>query len=200
MLVDLYKILGVARDATQDEIKKAYREKAKLAHTDKKGGTGSEDEMTMLNRAYAVLKNPVRRKHYDETGEEKNIAFEQKFQELIGSIFLSLIDNVDVDKNDLVYIFQQNIQGIWEKKKELILAYDKTIVKLEKVQKRILIKKGENLIADMVGRRLFSLREDRQRLEREIEFFAKAIEHAKHYSYKLDSTDENYWQNYFLEA
>lgn len=63
--MNLYEVLGVAKDATPEQIKKAFRGKASRAHPDH---GGSEERMAALNDAYAVLSDPERRKLYDETG------------------------------------------------------------------------------------------------------------------------------------
>lgn len=66
-----YETLKVKKDATQQEIKKAYIKKAKSHHPDKSGG--DTEEMQAVNKAYAVLKNPESREHYDKYGEEKTV-------------------------------------------------------------------------------------------------------------------------------
>ena len=68
--MNLYDELGVDKDATQEEIKKAYRKKAKANHPDKKG---DEEKMQSINKAYAVLKNPFKKERYDKYGEENTI-------------------------------------------------------------------------------------------------------------------------------
>lgn len=64
-MTDLYEVLGVARDATPDDIRRAYRAKAKAAHPDT---GGSEEAFQALSRAHAVLSDMERRRVYDETG------------------------------------------------------------------------------------------------------------------------------------
>ncbi|HRY23875.1 MAG: DnaJ domain-containing protein [Geminicoccaceae bacterium] len=65
-LKDYYKIIGVAEDATADDIKKAYRKLAREHHPDLNKGDGSADRFKEVGEAYEVLKDPAKRKEYDE--------------------------------------------------------------------------------------------------------------------------------------
>jgi curved DNA-binding protein len=76
--LDYYQVLGVSRDATQDEIKKAYRKLAQKYHPDKAKGDKkvAEEKFKQISEAYAVLSDPDKRKDYDQYGSQ---AFRQKF-------------------------------------------------------------------------------------------------------------------------
>ncbi len=66
---DYYKILGVSRNATQEEINKAYRKLAKKYHPDfNPGNKEAEEKFKEINEAYEVLKDPEKRKRYDLLG------------------------------------------------------------------------------------------------------------------------------------
>lgn len=64
---DYYELLGVSREASQDDIRKAYRKLAQKLHPDKTGGDPeAEQRLKEINAAYDTLKNPEKRKAYDE--------------------------------------------------------------------------------------------------------------------------------------
>ncbi len=63
---DFYTILGVPRNASQDEVKKAYRKLAHQHHPDKQGG--NEAKFKEINEAYQVLSDPKKRSQYDQFG------------------------------------------------------------------------------------------------------------------------------------
>src|SRR4030043_122850 len=67
MSKDYYNILGVSKDASDDEIKKAYRKLAHKFHPDKSGG--DEARFKEVNEAYQVLSDKEKRSHYDQYGQ-----------------------------------------------------------------------------------------------------------------------------------
>ena len=68
---DYYEVLEVAKDATADDIKKAYRKKAYQFHPDKNPGDhAAEDKFKTASEAYEVLRDPEKRALYDRYGHD----------------------------------------------------------------------------------------------------------------------------------
>ncbi len=65
---DYYDILGIQKNATQDEIKKAFRKLALEHHPDKNGG--KDEKFKEINEAYSILSDDKKRAHYDRFGKE----------------------------------------------------------------------------------------------------------------------------------
>jgi curved DNA-binding protein len=79
MAKDYYAVLGVAKNADQETIKKAYRKLALKHHPDKNpGDKKAEEKFKEITEAYAVLSDPEKRKQYDQFGDT---GFHQRFSQ-----------------------------------------------------------------------------------------------------------------------
>ncbi|NNK57210.1 MAG: DnaJ domain-containing protein [Desulfofustis sp.] len=87
--IDYYEILGVTRSATQEDIHRAYRQRARKFHPDVNKDKDAEAEFKKINEANEVLKDPEKRKLYDTYGKDwqngaqhqNNSGWEQMFRQ-----------------------------------------------------------------------------------------------------------------------
>jgi molecular chaperone DnaJ len=98
-LKDYYEILGVSRNATDTELKKAFRQLALKHHPDRNpGNKSSEDKFKELNEAYSCLSDPEKRAHYDRFGTAEGMGggfgpfssgtgFGDIFEDIFGDFF-----------------------------------------------------------------------------------------------------------------
>jgi curved DNA-binding protein len=77
--MDYYEVLGVKKDCSTQDIKKAYRKLAMQYHPDRnKGDKEAEEKFKKISEAYAVLTDPEKRKQYDTFGES---GFQQRYSQ-----------------------------------------------------------------------------------------------------------------------
>ena len=78
---DFYTLLGVKKNATESEIKKAYRRLAKQYHPDVNTATEAEDTFKQIQDAYSVLRDPEKRKLYDKYGSSWDQVRQEGFEQ-----------------------------------------------------------------------------------------------------------------------
>src|SRR5215213_10199168 len=96
---DYYALLGIARNASQEEIKRAYFNAAQKLHPDKNTVAGQTELFLVVQQAYEVLANPKRRMQYDATlppEEKRSLPYTHK-------IFFSRPNLVHLDEPQMLY-------------------------------------------------------------------------------------------------
>ena len=97
---DYYSILGISRDASQEEIKRAYFEAAQKLHPDKNTAAGETELFLGAQQAYEALANPQRRAQYDATlPPEKKISLPYEY-----SLIYSRPNMAHLDEPQMLYL------------------------------------------------------------------------------------------------
>lgn len=170
-----YETLGVAKDATLEEIKKAYRKKVSKSHSDTNKGA-SDEETAKINVAYEVLSDEERRKNYDVTGENKVDNLLVDAQALIMQkvmVWLKNTTNVEAPMIPvLMQQFEQDRMSVVKTKEGGLLILARLRRAIEKLKY-----KGEakDYIKEMIEGQITSIEEQLERVENDF----KRIDLAK---------------------
>ncbi|EST08760.1 DnaJ [Kalmanozyma brasiliensis GHG001] len=130
--VDLYGTLGVTKEATQEEIKKAYKKLALKFHPDKvlsnTTSGGGEDAIQQFQRigfAYAVLSDEVRRRKFDNTGSTKELMIGEGDGDFDWNEYFKELWTGEVSRQTLDE-FKKKYQNSAEEKEDILEAYNET--------------------------------------------------------------------------
>lgn len=170
MKKSFYDVLGVDKEATQEDIKRAFRKKASKAHPDKGGLT---DDMVELNKVYKCLSNAQSRLFYDQNGEEPKPDDTAKLaKDLVMDIFMKVLK--EKVENDVIGVTRKNIQ------KQLV-ELNGALAKMKEVEDMLNRRKGKvrvkkkkakqgtiNLWDMLISERLKELSLNRVNVDREI--------------------------------
>lgn len=109
--LDPYETLGVARDATADQVRAAHRRAAKLHHPDR---GGDAEVFNRIQRAFDILRDPDKRRIFDETGaydEQAIITFETRVRTAARSALMTVVlGTQDLERIDVISAALQHIQ------------------------------------------------------------------------------------------
>jgi curved DNA-binding protein CbpA len=187
MSQDLYESLGIIPDATDDEIKQAYRKNAMKKHPDR---GGSKEEFHALQVAYDVLTDPEKRQRYDETGKAGPDTEEDVMMNQLGALLLQLVDTMDVELQDIAGAMKRIIA-------EKIVAQDKAVAGMrhkillrEKAIQRLSRKSGgENAFASILEDDVANLEQQIRDMELVQVVGRKMLALVDGYVYKVDEAE-----------
>ncbi|MGE3528387.1 MAG: DnaJ domain-containing protein [Methyloceanibacter sp.] len=189
---DLYRILGIGRDAARDEIHRAYRRKAKSSHPDSGGSVGAFGE---LATAYAVLSNPRCRERYDETGEIEQPRpnnFDASAVEVIAQK-LGLIIHAEQDLTgmDIGALIEAAIREDMAERRTTIAGQKRAIERVARLRARIQRKaRGDNMLARVLDWHESSTRLQIDKNEAAVASMERALEILKDYAFIEDAPAE----------
>ena len=147
--MDFYKILGVARNATPEEIKKAFREKAKRFHPDRH--KGSQELFKKITLAYETLIDPEKRKEYDLKLNKNTSVVDKAFSKIYNVLGFTPVPKRGKDLYKKIYIslkegFLGSIKTVSYTRKEKCLSCEGTGIAENSIIKECHLCNGEGLI------------------------------------------------------
>lgn len=168
-----YSDLGVPKDASPEEIKAAHRDAVKRHHPD---AGGDPEAFDRAQKAYRLLANPERRKHYDETGDDgsERDAPTAVAMQIITDI-LDQIFNAQQDPSDPVDCIRAMVGHATRETAEEIGRTEHAIARHEKMRRRLKTK-GPDLIGQSLDFRIAGKKRDLAKLNNVLEGLKRAAE------------------------
>jgi len=186
-MTDLYEQLGVPRDATPQELKKAYRRKAMRAHPDRHGG--SEEHFHRLRLAYTVLNDPAKRQKYDRDGTTEEVLSSEL--QTLAHMLIGLADVIKDGQEEMVDI----ITALRMKVTEGITNHENMMKQLEGKAKKFrklasrIKHRGEgdkNMFAIMLENSASRAEENVGKAKEQIEFGRRMMKMLEDYESPID--------------
>lgn len=189
-MIDPYETLGLERDADGDAIKTAYRKAAKTAHPDSGGDT---EEFGRLQACYDLLKDPVRRKVYDNTGYDPQLADPR---DLKGILMLEtlvnefILDEREPGSFDPLAAMRRKLSDDIVKSRFHILELERHRARVRQHIDRLGRRPAADVLGSMLRTRSQSIADAIRNAESQIEAIEQAYTMLEGYSYELELLPE----------
>lgn len=177
----LYKILGIEKDASPREIKKAYRKKMAEHHPDKNDGEHSED-FYKCSEAYEILSDALMRRKYDETGKVPKKEPLYNIAREFATLFHKAMDQLG-DGQDLIKITREAIQSVINDTQKSARDCKDQIRKLEKTKTRVIAKTDERFLIESFDVRINTLKAEITGHELQCKKMKEVKEYADNYEF-----------------
>ena len=187
----LYDELELSRNCTFEEIKQQYRTLAQINHPDK---GGSEGKFIRIKEAYETLSDPVKRAHYDSTGdyyEDSNINNEVKNR--LANMIDHFTQQINPDIDDLILKMKVDIYQAKQNANNAINECTNILRKLSTISNKIKLKKekGENFLKTIVELKITRGQNELAGHKRMLLVFDKMLEILEDYHFSMED-----WQLY----
>ncbi len=190
-MIDPYETLGVARNAGEAEIRAAFRQAAKTAHPDQGGDV---DSFAQLTAAHELLKDPVRRKVYDDTGYDPDMADPKALKGLM--MLEALVNEMILDERmpgsfDPVAAMRRKLSDDILKNRFHILELERHRDRVRHHIDRLARRPGTDVLGSMLRARSQSITDAIRQTETQITAIEEAYGMLDGYAYELDAPAPN---------
>jgi curved DNA-binding protein CbpA len=185
-MIDLYQLLGLKRAATRDEVRKAYRRKAKSSHPD---SGGSEEAFNALTAAHDILADARRRERYDSTGEIEQARpdnFDGSAIEVIAQKLGMIIHaEQDLTSLDIGAVIEQAIREDIALRKSSIANQRRAVERAAALRARVKRKasNADNMLARVLDWHESSAQDHAKKNEEAVRAMERALEILEGYSF-----------------
>ena len=181
----LYDDLGLLPDCTPAEIKHQYRILAQQHHPDL---GGDEEQFKRIKTAYEILSDPVKRAHYDSTGERYNdVDVDHEVVTRLSNMITQFTQQINPEFDDLILKMTVDIQQAQHQTHNAIILCNNMIQKLTVIAQKIKLKKsGENLLKSFVEARIDQYNNELAAHQLTLIVFKKMLEILEDYHFSLE--------------
>ncbi len=186
VVIDPYELLGISREADDAEIKAAYRRHAKKVHPD---SGGDVDSFGHLKSAYELLKDPIRRKVYDETGYDPQLA---EIKDLEGLVILEkvinemVLDEREPGSFDPVALMRRKLTDEIVTARFHVFEMERHRSRIRNHLDRINSRPMADVLGSMLRTRVTAIAEAIEKSTKQIEAIERAYEMLEGYEYELE--------------
>ena len=189
-MIDPYEILGVGRDAEEAAVRSAYRKLAKTAHPD---SGGDADVFLLVQKAHELLLDPLRRKVFDATGYDPELADPKDLQGLM--LIEKLVNDIVLDERDAgtfdpLERMRATLEGDIRKARFHMSEMEGHGARVGRHLDRLGARPATDILGYMLKARIDAIAKAVQDTARQIEATERALEMLKDYDYDVDSVTE----------
>jgi curved DNA-binding protein CbpA len=178
-----YETLGVNKDASQSDIKKAWRKKASAAHPDK-GADGSEFKALAI--AYKILSDPDKRERYDKGKATDRPTEIQELMQLFSVVLHKNVDNIETV--DLVDTVRQQIKSAISEHTKNMAKQEREVAKLRKAVGRT--KSKDNLLESVIEAEIRWGEQTISAIKEKLDGANKMLVIMEDWSYRVDEINQ----------
>ena len=179
---DHYDTLGVARDATGDQIRGAYRKLASKWHPDRNEAPDAQERFVAIQTAYDTLADDERRAYYDRTGAELNTQADAQARAMILQEFLAEADRRAWQQGEYVKALRAKFKTERRNAENAIVEIDARLSRIDQMLPIGPEDAPDDLFRGAADHAREQLRKHRAAQEQNLERFGRALELLEPYS------------------